>query len=125
VSKVVSGATSGWELGNSAGILRCVFRPTSNIIDLFGPTLSIGVWQMCTFTYNNSTTKLYLDGVLRNSTSSGGPVTLNSSQPFQIAIRGIGGSTFLGRISQVSMYNRALSDSEILQNYNATKFRFQ
>jgi hypothetical protein len=125
VSKVVSGATVGWEMGVSIGKLRCVFRPTSNIIDLTGPDLSIGVWQMCTFSYDNLTTKLYLNGVLRTSTSSGGPVILDSSQPFQIATRGIGGNTFLGRISQVSMYNRALSSSEILQNYNSTKARFQ
>ena len=124
VSKVVSGATLGWEMGNSTGTLRCVFRPTSSTIDLSGPTLSIGVWQMCTFTYNNVTARLYLNGVLGASTSSGGPVTLNSTQPLQVATRGIGGSTFFGRISMVSVYNRALSITEILQNYNANKSRF-
>jgi len=31
---------------------------------------------------------------------------------------------FLGNISQVSLYNRRLSESEVLQNYNATKSRF-
>lgn len=123
-SKVVSGGTSGWEMGNSNGVLRCTFRPTATLVDLFGPTLSIGVWQMCTFTYDNVTAKLYLNGVLTHSTSSGGPVTLNSTQPFQIATRGLGGSTFFGRISQVSMYNRALTSSEILQNYNAKRVRF-
>jgi hypothetical protein len=44
-------------MGNSTGTLRCVFRPTSSTIDLSGPTLSIGVWQMCTFTYNNVTAR--------------------------------------------------------------------
>jgi hypothetical protein len=35
-----------------------------------------------------------------------------------------GNSFFKGNISQVSIYNRALSAQEILQNYNATKTRF-
>lgn len=33
-------------------------------------------------------------------------------------------SPFLGNISQVSLYNRRLSESEAIQNYNATKSRF-
>jgi hypothetical protein len=42
----------------------------------------------------------------------------------------LGGNTgrdynlFNGKISQVSVYNRALSSQEVLQNYNATKTRF-
>ena len=31
---------------------------------------------------------------------------------------------FVGNIAQTSLYNRALTDAEILQNYNATKSRF-
>jgi len=42
----------------------------------------------------------------------------------------IGAITFISayfdsNISQVSMYNRALSATEILQNYNATKGRYR
>jgi hypothetical protein len=31
---------------------------------------------------------------------------------------------FVGNIAHVLLYNRALTDAEILQNYNATKSRF-
>jgi hypothetical protein len=34
------------------------------------------------------------------------------------------GSKFKGKISQNLVYSRALSASEVLQNYNATKGRF-
>ena len=34
------------------------------------------------------------------------------------------GKEFDSNISQVSMYNRALSQQEILQNFNATRFRY-
>ena len=35
------------------------------------------------------------------------------------------GYLFNGKIANCFMYNRALSSPEILQNYNATKWRFQ
>jgi hypothetical protein len=37
---------------------------------------------------------------------------------------GSGSRFFNGNISQVSIYNRALSASEVKQNFNATKSRF-
>ena len=46
-----------------------------------------------------------------------------SSETLQIGIRGSGGP-FKGLIPQVSIYNKALSAEEILQNYNATKSRY-
>jgi hypothetical protein len=33
-------------------------------------------------------------------------------------------TAFTGKISLVNIYNRVLSASEVLQNYNATKFRY-
>jgi hypothetical protein len=37
---------------------------------------------------------------------------------------GAGSRFFIGNISQVSIYNRALTAQEIQQNYNATRGRF-
>ena len=34
------------------------------------------------------------------------------------------GSQFWGDIAQFAVYNRSLTDAELLQNYNATKARF-
>jgi hypothetical protein len=52
---------------------------------------------------------------------------LNNDVEVQLARGGLfGGSTQLlnGRIAQTQLYNRALSSTEILQNYNAQKGRF-
>jgi hypothetical protein len=52
---------------------------------------------------------------------------LNNDVEVQLARGGLfGGSTQLlnGRIANAQIYNRALSATEILQNYNATKTRF-
>lgn len=37
---------------------------------------------------------------------------------------GDGNGVFIGRMSQVLIYNKALTDVEVLQNYNALKGRF-
>ena len=75
-------------------------------------------------TFDNTTARLYLNGVQTGSTTSGGPVTLNSTQSLTIGRR-VQGNFYDGNIAQVSIYNRALTAQEIQQNYNALKGRFQ
>mgnify|MGYP000900335743 FL=1 len=71
-----------------------------------------------------STHILYGDGItstVSNNVSSG---TLTSPKLY-IARQPAGANQFFtGRIAQVQMYNRALTQQEVLQNYNATKSRF-
>ena len=127
VSKVLSDASLGWEFANSNGSIRLTFRPSATQVNLAigGGLLVIGNWYMGTMTYDNTTARIYLNGVQVGSTTSGGPVTLNSTQPLQIGTRGIGPNWYNGNIAQVSIYNRALTPQEIQQNYNALKSRFQ
>jgi hypothetical protein len=76
---------------------------------------------------------LYVDGVSKGTPvniSSTSNVNLNTSTDYLFIgsyadITGQTPSLFLnGNISQSLIYNRALSASEVLQNYNATKSRF-
>ena len=123
VSKVPSNYSVGWEVVNSLGVFRTIFRPSATLIDLSNGSLVVGNWYMGTMTFDNATARIYLNGIQTGSTTTGGPVTLNSNQPLQIGTRGAG-NFFNGNISQVSIYNRALTATEILRNYNATKTRF-
>jgi len=90
-------------------------------------------WQYLTMVFDGTQTgnsnrlKCYINGnllgVAYNGTipSTSGP----SNSVFSIGnSQGIGGNFSDGNIAQVSIYNRALSASEVLQNYNATKGRF-
>jgi hypothetical protein len=59
------------------------------------------------------------------------PVTYNvgfsmDNAQYVIGRSGVGYApdTFKGNIAQVSIYNRALSASEVSQNFNATRSRF-
>ena len=85
-------------------------------------TLTNGVWYYVASTFDSSYNwKIYINGVLENSSTL-------SAVPFQNSATinvGRGDSRYTnGNIASVRVYNRALSSSEILQNYNAQKSRF-
>ena len=90
-----------------------------------GPgTGTSGVWYLLTLAYTaNSSMTCYINGVSSGTTAIGNLSI--SSQPFRIG-RSVDSfwSAFTGKISIVTVYNRQLSDSEILQNFNATRARF-
>jgi len=85
-------------------------------------TLSLNTWYHGAVTYNNSTGwKLYLNG--REDGTSVDTTTFINNQEISIGSYGAG-NYFTGRIASVQVYNRALTASEIVQNYNATKRRY-
>jgi hypothetical protein len=65
---------------------------------------------------------IFEDGILVSSGSVNSN-SLSNSEVLQIG-NDYYGSALSGRISIVQIYNRLLSPSEVLQNYNATKSRF-
>jgi len=79
-------------------------------------------WNYVCGVFDGINLSIYLNGTLNNSASYSGTIDNNS-----VAIR-IGGANdgyyLSGNIGHVSIYNRALSATEILQNYNATKKKY-
>ena len=85
-------------------------------------TLSLNTWYCGAVTFNTTTGwRLYLNGVLEDTDSS--TTTFTGTGDIQVA-RYQGGNNFSGRIAIAQVYNRVLSDAEILQNFNAQKSRF-
>lgn len=91
---------------------------------------SLNTWYYVSANYNKSTVNLYINGLLVNSQSNTISLPNNTARVYTIGRQsfeyggGIGNSQYNGNIAQVSIYNRALSADEVLQNYNATKGRF-
>ena len=80
-------------------------------------------WTYLFFTLNSSTMALYYNAVFNSSTSLAVPRG-ESANPIKIGTREDGATYMNGNISQVQIYNRALTQQEILQNFNATRFRY-
>jgi hypothetical protein len=117
-------------LGKNSGVNNTQFfthfGPNSNNQDASnGYNVFDGNWHHMSFSSNNGTGSLYLDNVLRNTQNYGATsrtdVIFIGAAPFPDNSVGY---YYDGFIANVRIYNRALSASEILQNYNATKSRF-
>ena len=86
--------------------------------------LSNGVWMNVAATYDGTTPLIYVNGVSQTLT---GQITAAAGVANKCYIGRIAYSTpyyFNGKIANVKIYNRALTSTEVLQNYNATKDRF-
>ena len=77
----------------------------------------VGIW-------NNTGTFIYTNGTLSDSNSNIISAAVNTSS-VRIGGGASGWTYWKGNIPQVSIYNRALTASEVLQNYNATKYRYE
>jgi hypothetical protein len=101
------------------------FRPAGNAEapEYQGSTLVINNWYNLAITYTASSLKLYKNSVLELNQSN--PYTLTHGGNIFIGY-GIGGAQkYLdGNLSNIFIYNRALTSQEIVQNYNATKKRY-
>jgi len=97
----------------------------SNII-LHRTQASSTNWEQIVFTYSKSEGKLkyYVDAV-SIETSNSNDLSYNSVSPLTIgSLTDNVLQLFLGDIANIHIYNRALSSTEVLHNYNALKGRF-
>ena len=85
-----------------------------------GTSLSLNQWHYLTVTKNSTTYTLFLNGEQENQNTKN---NINI-EDFVIGRRSYSGFYYNGNIATTQVYNRALSASEIMQNYNALKGRF-
>lgn len=87
--------------------------------------ITFGLWYHVTGTNISGLNKLYVNGQVQSTTSTFNVVT-NSTQLFAISRIYADFNSYYhnGNISNVQVYNRDLTPSEVLQNYNATKGRY-
>ena len=107
----------------TSSTMRCCVYTGSWIFVNGSITLSSNVWYNLVLTYDQSTVKGYVNGILDvNSVKTGAPIwgTFNSLG----YTTGGEDAPSVTNIAVAQIYNRALNGSEVLQNYNATKSRF-
>ena len=83
-------------------------------------------WQQVTVTYDGSNVYIYSNAIVGSGTTTQTGDMNAAGEQFCIGgTNQTGNLEWDGWITAIKVYNRALSASEILQNYNATKNRFQ
>ena len=112
-----------------------------NLQVLYSPSY-IGLWLNGAVAYANTATyysanivnlvaqrssgtniTIYLNGqVIKTGTSNS---TIGTTLDFRIGANTANGELFQGKLYNIQVYNRALSATEVLQNYNATKGRYR
>lgn len=104
-----------------AGTIRFFGYNTLNatIGDTVGVNVVAGTLAYGTFVFDGTNFKTYINGILKQSTAGTGTLKtiLNN---FNIGHR-FNSAFYNDSIKMVKVYNRALTDLEIVQNYNASK----
>jgi hypothetical protein len=86
-------------------------------------TLTDGAWHMLASVRQGTTHTIYGDGITNNTSGTVSSAALSNTN-FTIATVFNNPEIFTGNISVIMIYNRALSASEIEQNFNALKDRY-
>ena len=128
----------GWTFYFTGGtLLRLLLRRQNQTYNRLittvqsGDSITDSDWHNVVCTYDGSSTtagiNLYIDGQgplsKTESGTLGGGTSLANSIPLQIGARNAT-FPFNGNIASVQIYNRELSATEVLHNYNALKNRF-
>lgn len=117
---------SSWGTGFSMqiGVIQRIALMISGQYLTTSYTPLLNTWYFICGTHDASNNNvLYVNGKAENSVSR--EISYNANAVTEIGVFYTGGSLPLdGDIAMVMTYNRALSAIEILQNYNATKSRF-
>jgi hypothetical protein len=82
------------------------------------------VWVHIAGTYDGSFLRTYINGALFSETAFTGGVGASNTKGILIGKRWDASYYVDGSVGEVRAYSRALSASEIVQNYNSTKYRY-
>jgi hypothetical protein len=99
-------------------------RPEANVLiggvnrTAEGTSLPKNTWSHVASTYDGVTLRLFVNGVQVASTAAAGSIP-SSTGPLRVGGNSLWGEFFKGRIDEVRVYNRALSQAEIQSFMNA------
>jgi hypothetical protein len=122
VSKVQStGWYGGYEvmIGGLSNDITHVGNVGGNNFNVGSTGYNINTWYMFTATYNGSIMNLYMNGVLVNSQPKSGNLE-TGNLPLRFGMRDGNFQYFNGKIDDIGIWNRALTQQEITNLYNSS-----
>jgi hypothetical protein len=122
-----NGIASGWVFTiNRTTSGRLSYFHTGSGVAEFSAGITTNTWYNAVVTHDSTTgiAKVYLNGTLLGSSNVGSITSSTYNGVIGDEDETISSCPFKGNIPKVTMYSRVLSDTEVLQNFNATKSRF-
>jgi hypothetical protein len=116
--------TNGYWLVKYNNKVRMSLYGTSNLEMIGERIITDDIWHYIVATWTSSQLTIYIDGVLDKTQSYNFTFTTATNPLYIGRQNNTGEGYFRGNISTVQIYNRALTQQEITQNYNALKSRF-
>lgn len=124
-----NGTTTGWSFRDGSFF---IFGPTSGLIASIPFNAAYNTWQHHVITYNPASSpyiKHYLNSTLYNysiNDNSSAMGSTNSADDFYIGYNNAGGVDryYIGKMPIAKLYSKALTPSEIQQNFNSYKSKF-
>lgn len=110
-------ATSAFSTAHNSNCM--VATGYSTLIDQNGD-VPLNVWQNVVYTYDGISQKFYLNGILKKSTTTNkGNIDSCAGGGLLLGINFLNAAYyFVGKMDEVAVYNRALSNSEVISLYN-------
>lgn len=124
---VGSGTDGTYILGYIPYYLAVGIRGAKTIIS--PAPVNTGIWNNVSVTWDGSAGRVYLNGADKGAANIGGQV-IQTGYYFSVGVTGNAGAPadslmqFEGKIGIVQVYNRALSATEVLQNFNFHRSRY-
>ena len=87
-------------------------------------TIATNQWYNIVLTRNLYTFSHYINGSLNQSSNSTNIINCSSSGPLRVGSGYVSGYYFLGDVGAAAIYNRALTQTEVTQNFNALRGRY-
>jgi hypothetical protein len=109
-----------WQLyAYSGGIAFQTFSPYGGVIDTLGNSCPLNTWVNIAATFNSGNWKLYIDGFLVNEYI--GSASFNNDVLTDLTFGNSGGfEPFVGKLDDIGIWNRALTQQEITNLYTST-----
>ena len=133
VYKTSSGIQTIIAKGNSSFVLNFYLRIAGNsgfygtnslFSEILVPDLVLNVWNNTVLTYDKTSLKYYLNGVLIDQNNATNTPSSTTSNTIVGRLGDFNGQYWTGRIATTQIYNRALTQTEITQNFNALRGRY-
>ena len=113
--------TIGFGMTNTGGIEAGIGGPPHDAYIVV--PFQYGIWNHACMTVASNVVNFYMNGKLVGTKTNTGAIATNPIGYIGRYNQGYG-EYFVGNIATVSVYNRALSPTEVAQNFNAQKARF-